>query len=248
MRVLLIGASGRLGSEIEAVLREEKWEVRSLRRSDVQRASDVLAEQTNPYVIIDVSLPEGTVAWSSALASLARPVSSLCRGYLAGTTGLSCEQERMIDALSQAAPWSLVSNFSAGVHLFTELLAAKTSSGLTVADLARALGFDLALWEAHHTRKLDAPSGTAKTLAAAAGVAEDRVSATRVGQIVGEHTLFLAGDSEELRISHVAHTRRLFARGAVEMAKRLFANPQAPGRLSKGAILSLPTGSPTTGG
>ncbi|MEN9530485.1 MAG: hypothetical protein RI932_2358, partial [Pseudomonadota bacterium] len=88
----------------------------------------------------------------------------------------------------------------------------------------RQLGFDLALWESHHTLKKDAPSGTAKTLAHAASVPHDRISSTRVGAVVGEHTLFLSQGAEELRISHMAHSRRLFADGAVDLCDRLFEN------------------------
>jgi 4-hydroxy-tetrahydrodipicolinate reductase len=102
------------------------------------------------------------------------------------------------------------------------MMQAKTTCGKTVADLARQLGFDLALWESHHTLKKDAPSGTAKTLAKAAGVPNDRIASTRVGAVVGEHTLFLSQGAEELRFSHTAHSRKLFADGAVNFCERLF--------------------------
>lgn len=157
-----------------------------------------------------------------------------------GTTGFDAEGLKALDTLDDCLPWCLVSNFSAGVHLFEELLGAKTRDGRSVADLARNLGFDLALWESHHTRKLDAPSGTAKTLALAGGIPEERISATRVGHVVGEHIVFASAEGEELRVQHIAHTRALFARGAVLMAERMSVAMLAPRRHSKAEILNLP--------
>jgi 4-hydroxy-tetrahydrodipicolinate reductase len=126
------------------------------------------------------------------------------------------------------------------VFLLEEMLQARTSTGLSVAELARSLGFDLALWEAHHTRKLDAPSGTAKTLAEAAKIPENRISATRVGNVVGEHVVFLAAESEELRIQHLAHTRKLFALGACDMIERISHLTLSPGLYDRRAFFSLP--------
>jgi 4-hydroxy-tetrahydrodipicolinate reductase len=165
---------------------------------------------------------------------------ALCKGALIGVTGFNPAQIRILECLSEAVPWALVSNFSAGVHLFEEMLRATTSDGRSVVELARTLGFDLALWESHHTRKVDSPSGTAKSLADAAGIPHERIATTRVGAVVGEHVIFASAEGEELRFQHVAHTRVLFARGAVLMAERLSRANLAPSRYEKADILSLP--------
>lgn len=240
MRVLLLGAKGRLGSEIGSALAERGHLASPLGKAETAHALDHLRAQVKPYVFVDVSLPEGTLPWVEAFAALEPEVRGLCRGLLVGTTGFKAHELKTLESLDGRLPWCLVSNFSAGVHLFEELLGAKTQDGRTVADLARALGFDLALWESHHTRKLDAPSGTAKSLATAAGIPEERISATRVGHVIGEHVVFASAEGEELRIQHIAHTRALFARGAVLMAERMASATLPPRRHTKAEILNLP--------
>lgn len=239
MRILLNGARGRLGSEIASILNETGAAVTPLDKPEAGRSAEILAEGQEDFVFVDVSLPEGTLHWVASLREAPRSVRERCRGVLIGTTGFDAAGLASLAGLEGIAPWCLVSNFSAGVFLFEEMLRARTASGVTVAELARELGFDLAVWESHHTKKLDAPSGTAKTLAEAAGVPEERVASTRVGSVVGEHVMYLAADSEELRIQHIAHTRRLFARGAVAMARRMSAHRLERRRHTKAEILSL---------
>jgi dihydrodipicolinate reductase len=74
----------------------------------------------------------------------------------------------------------------------------------------------------------------------AGGIPEERISATRVGHVVGEHIVFASAEGEELRVQHIAHTRALFARGAVLMAERMSVAMLAPRRHSKAEILNLP--------
>lgn len=240
MKVLLLGAKGRLGHEIGTVLKARGHEVQPLGRGDSETALPILQAQNTPYVFLDVSLPQGTLVWARCFFALNAAQRALCQGILIGTTGFQQAELKELESLDGVAPWCLVSNFSAGVHLFEELLSAKTQDGRTVAELARGLGFDLSLWESHHTRKLDAPSGTAKTLAQAAGIPVDRIAATRVGHVVGEHVVFASAEGEELRIQHIAHTRVLFARGASLMAERMAGTSLPPHRHSKAQILNLP--------
>ena len=100
-----------------------------------------------------------------------------------------------------------------------------------VERAAHALpGWDCDIVEAHHTRKLDAPSGTALTLGAAAesGGASPRYASLRAGDIVGEHLVQFAGQGERLELVHRATNRDIFARGALHVARRMAGRP--PGR------------------
>lgn len=164
-------------------------------------------------VAIDFSLPEGFDA-----------VLGLCQargaGLVSGTTGLSVAQQAALAAAATTIPVAWASNFSLGVAVLHDL----------VERAARALpGWDCDIVEAHHTRKLDAPSGTALTLgdAAGAGGATPRYASLRAGDIVGEHLVQFAGQGERLELVHRATNRDIFARGALHVARRLAG--RAPG-------------------
>ena len=165
-------------------------------------------------VAVDFSLPEGFDA-----------VLALCRArgaaLVSGTTGLSADQQAAMDAAAAGIPLAWASNFSLGVAVLQAL----------VERAAHALpGWDCDIVEAHHTRKLDAPSGTALTLGAAAesGGASPRYASLRAGDIVGEHLVQFAGQGERLELVHRATNRDIFARGALHVARRMAGRP--PGR------------------
>lgn len=158
-------------------------------------------------VAIDFSLPEGFDA-----------ILALCRdrgaALVSGTTGLSAAQVAQLDAASAAIPVVWASNFSLGVAVLHEL----------VERASRLLpGWDCDIVEAHHTRKLDAPSGTALTLGAAAqaGGAQPHYASIRAGDIVGEHLVQFAAAGERIELVHRASSRDVFARGALHVAARL---------------------------
>ena len=82
--------------------------------------------------------------------------------------------------------------------------------------------------EAHHDQKMDAPSGTAKRLARAvgqAGAGDPEVHSIRVGDTIGEHTVWRAGPGERIELTHVATRREVFAIGAIRWAYRLLDMP-----------------------
>ena len=158
-------------------------------------------------VAVDFSLPEGFDA-----------ILALCleRGValVSGTTGLDDAQRAAIDAAAARIPVLWASNFSLGVAVLHEL----------VERAARALpGWDCDIVEIHHVRKLDAPSGTALTLGAAAeaGGATPRYASLRAGDVVGEHTVQFAGQGERVELVHRATNLDVFARGALHAARRL---------------------------
>ncbi len=181
----------------------------------------------------------------------ARAMSEGSAAWVLGTTGLSTEAEAAVHAAAQSIPVVWAANFSPGVTL---VLAA-------AAMLARALPgteYDAEILEMHHRAKRDAPSGTALALAEAVaagrGAALEPIparvgqtgprpqggvgfAALRGGQVVGEHTLLFAGDSEHISLTHKALDRRIFARGAVQAA--LWVQGRAPGLYGMADVLGL---------
>lgn len=237
--LILAGASGRLGKRISAASHDKAFHLVPLLREDFGAVEEKIeagqSSTESKIVFIDVTLPEGTEALVNGL--LACSHKKQISGVVIGSTGHTPSQIKKIQQLGEKYPVVLSSNFSRGVYLFEEILRAKTRSGMSVSELARKLGFDLSLWESHHTQKKDAPSGTARTLAEAASIPTDRIASTRVGAVVGEHALFMSQDSEELRLTHTAHSRRLFADGAIDLCERLFRNKLANGVYSMSEAL-----------
>ena len=180
------------------------------------------AAQSTRGVVVDVSLPAGTAALVAALLSQAPPYPPL----LVGTTGSELPREAL-KAYSSRAPVVLAANFSTGVPLLLK----------TIAGLKGALpsGWSAEVTEIHHTKKVDAPSGTAKRILTAlqgAGVeglggSAPPCHALRLGDTVGTHTVYLAGPGERLEITHTATRREVFAEGALRLAK--WALTLAPG-------------------
>jgi 4-hydroxy-tetrahydrodipicolinate reductase len=180
-------------------------------------------------VVVDFSTPAASVALAGEAATLGRPA------LVIGSTGFSPGE---IDALAEAAlriPIVRAGNFSLGVNMLMGLVEL-ASAALSPAE------FDIEVTEAHHRRKVDAPSGTALMLGQAAargrGVDLDRVSirardgitgarpegaigfsVVRGGGVIGEHSVIFAGEDEILTLSHSARDRGLFARGALAAAR-----------------------------
>jgi 4-hydroxy-tetrahydrodipicolinate reductase len=199
-----------------------------------------------PDVVIDFSGPQG-------LASALEYCTNHGVALVSGTTGIG---DALAARLAQAAahiPLMHASNFSLGVAVLTRLL----------RQAAAALpAWDLEIVEAHHSRKVDAPSGTALSLGEAAAaarggsLARDGVGGTREGarrsgsigfavvrggDIVGEHTALLVGAGERVELAHRATDRSIFARGAVEAAYWLHGQP--PGVYDLEAMLASRLGS-----
>lgn len=185
-------------------------------------------------VVIDFTTPEASVALAAEAAG---------RGValVIGSTGFSPDHIRRITEAAGRVAVVRSGNFSLGVNMLIGL----------VAQAARALpanAYDIEVFEAHHRRKVDAPSGTALMLGEAAargrGVAladvsrrgrdgltgprpegEIGFSVMRGGDIIGEHSVSFAADEEILTLSHSARDRSLFARGAVAAARWAVSQP-----------------------
>lgn len=157
------------------------------------------------------------------------------------TTGLSGEQTAAISEASREVAILRSGNMSLGINLLLKL----------VKEAAATLsqnGFETEIVEAHHNRKLDAPSGTAEMLADAANEGaggryhnvysrherrekrdpnEIGISSVRGGTIVGVHDVIFAGRDEVIELKHTAYSREIFAKGAVSAAK--FLGGRGPG-------------------
>lgn len=224
IRLLVHGAHGRMGQAIMRLCAEvEGFSVVAAvsRRQPAQRVVDgvahfaatELAGVPDFDVAIDFSLPEAFDAILALCVERGKPLVS-------GTTGLSDAQRAALEAASHCIPVLWASNFSIGVVLLHKL----------VTDAARALpGWDCDIVEVHHTRKQDAPSGTALTLGAAAqsSGATPRYVSLRAGDIVGEHTVQFTSQGERIELIHRATHRDVFARGALQAARWIAA--KAPG-------------------
>ena len=185
-------------------------------------------------VVIDFSSP-------AALDGLLAFAKSTKTPLVLATTGYSPEQVAQIGAAALEVPIFRSANMSLGINVLLEL----------VKKAAAVLGgsYDIEIVERHHSRKVDAPSGTALMIADAAASAcgheteyvferhsvrhprdkkEIGISGVRGGTIVGEHEIIFAGHDEVMEIKHTALSREIFAQGAVEAAK-FMAAVQAPG-------------------
>jgi 4-hydroxy-tetrahydrodipicolinate reductase len=195
--------------------------------------------------IIDFTSPASSVEFAG-LAANARIV------HVLGTTGLSEADEQAIRAAARHATIVKAGNMSLGVNL----LAALTRKIAATLDE----DFDIEIVEMHHKHKVDAPSGTALMLGAAAAAGrgielKDRsvrsrdghtgarrqgdigFATLRGGDVVGDHTVIFAGPGERIEISHKASSREIFARGAVKAA--LWGRGRGPGLFAMTDVLGL---------
>jgi 4-hydroxy-tetrahydrodipicolinate reductase len=230
LHVGVAGWRGRMGRAVSAVL-EQRGDTLPALRFDRGETPDL----SHCDVIVDFTTAEASVALAKRCAE------GGCPALVIGSTGLTPEQRAEIEAAANKVPIVLSGNFSLGVNMLIGL----------VEQAAERLGpdaWDIEVFEAHHRRKVDAPSGTALMLGEAAargrgktlhelrsalrdGITGERelgsigFSALRGGGIVGEHSVVFAADDEILTLSHSARDRSLFARGAVEAARWVVGKP-----------------------
>lgn len=221
LQLAINGASGRMGRALQALLSgDARFELAaSIHASDEWRGTPKLD------VVIDFSAPTG---FDAALAHCV----AYRIAFVSGTTGLDAAQRAALIEAAHTIPVLHAANFSLGIAVLTRAL----------REAAAALpDWDLEIIEAHHTRKVDAPSGTALALGRVAaearrqdfdevavlsreghvGARPDRAigfATIRAGDIVGEHIALLATMGERLELSHRATDRSIFVRGALAAA------------------------------
>ncbi len=226
MNIILSGIGGHMGREIVTLAGEGKYGACIVGGVDPNGASyeDIPVfksfDEADPScdVIVDFSHHSATEALLDFAVSHSLPL-------VIATTGQTEEELKMIKKASEKIPLFFASNYSVGVALLVEL-AKKAASVLPDADIE--------IVETHHNRKVDAPSGTALTLAKEiASVKENAmiktgrtgygkrekneigVQSVRMGNIVGIHEVIIGTASETITLKHEAHSRALFAEGAL---------------------------------
>lgn len=258
-RVVLSGATGRMGTTLARLVGEDDGMalaggIGRIPEAGCDIGCPVVAtpETAGEWirradVVIDFSSPELLTRLlemhGEALAGVALVI---------GTTGLGADDQRRIDEQARRSPVLQAANFSVGVNVLLAL----------AEKAAAALGteYDVEIVEAHHRRKVDAPSGTAlalgESVAAGRGVAladvrvdgrsgrpgerpvgEVGFHSVRGGDIVGEHEVMFIGERERVTLGHVAQDRALFAEGALRAAKWLAG--REPGAYSMRDVLGL---------
>lgn len=248
LKVVIAGATGRMGHAlIEGVLSDADLELYGALDRDgspqlcrdageqfgklthVTLSTDVDAVLQGADVLIDFTRPEASIQYLAA-----------CRRHnvkhVIGTTGFSEAEKKAIATAAEEIAVVFAPNMSVGVTLLINL----------VEQAARVLneGYDIEVVEMHHRHKVDAPSGTALRLGEAAahglgqqlkdcaiyareGVTGEReagkigFATLRGGDVVGDHTVVLAGIGERVELTHKASSRATFAQGALRAAKFL---------------------------
>ena len=221
MKIAIVGAAGRMGRKLIELAEGTELEV--VAKVDVAEGYE-RTWGAGVEGVIDFSYHTGVPAGVTKAAQEGI-------AYVIGTTGITAEEQKAVDAAAKRIPVVQSGNYSLGVNLLLEL----------VKKAATILGpdYDVEITEMHHRHKKDAPSGTALMLAksVASGravsldekaiygrkgdigerpVGEIAVHALRGGSVVGDHTVMFAGDLERVELTHKAQDRAAFAAGALK--------------------------------
>ena len=238
IRIIMNGCNGKMGQVITRLVEQDS-------NCEIVAGIDVNTAIENTYpvyadpnefmgdadVVIDFSHPSCLTGLLDYCKKRKLPV-ILC------TTGFTPEQKEEFRAASSEIPVFFSANMSLGINLLIAL--AKTATKLLEGS------FDIEIVERHHNQKIDAPSGTAlaiadaidETLSYPAEYVYDRHSvrrkrgkheiglhAVRGGTIVGDHEVIFAGTDEVIELKHSAHSKEVFAVGAVKAAKFIISKP-----------------------
>ena len=265
LEITLVGAAGRMGGRIAAavagsedtrlaaaveaaghpLLGTDTGLAAGIGSIGVPIVDDLAGAIKKSNVVIDFTLPDSTVETTVLCAEQKIPM-------VTGVTGLTAGQKDKLALAAEKIPLVYAPNMSVGVNLMFKI----------VGQVARVLGesFDVEIVETHHRFKKDAPSGTAGRLAEIVadalgrdpekdicygrrGITGERdrsqiaVHALRAGDVVGEHTVVFGALGERFEVTHKAHSRDTFARGAVVAAR--FAVSADPGLYDMQDVLGL---------
>ncbi len=245
IKISVAGAAGRMGGavisetakapDIEITgLYERKGHDRIGGKIGGKKISDSIEEASEKAdVIVDFTSPQATL-------SHARYCAETGKALVVGTTGFTTEEKNELAETAKSFPCVLSPNMSIGVNLLERI----------VSLASKKLGddFDIEVLEAHHSAKIDSPSGTALALARTAAEArnltlensaiysrrentaprkksEIGIQSIRGGDMPGDHTVFFLGNGERLEFSHRARNREIFATGALRAARWIYGKP-----------------------
>ena len=240
-RIGIIGSEGRMGQAlVEAIAAAG-----DTHSGGIDQGGDVSALAASSDALVDFSHPDALEANLDAAVAAGVPI-------LIGTTGLEERHLWLCDHAAQQIPVLQTGNTSLGVNMLVHLV--------REAALRLDPDWDIEIVEMHHRGKIDAPSGTALMLGAAAAEAReirlheasergrDGITGARVrgaigfaslrgGTVAGDHSAIFAGEDERIILAHIAENRSIFARGAVRGAQWLIG--QAAGRYTMAQVLGL---------
>jgi 4-hydroxy-tetrahydrodipicolinate reductase len=253
IRIAVAGAAGRMGGRIIQMIQNTEGftltgaferpdhpligrdvgGIAGIGESGMELRKDISEAVEGADVLIDFTAPECTM-------HNIRTIARTGQAMVIGTTGITGQDRKELQGLAQSVRCVISPNMSVGVNVLFKV----------VGDIARILreGYDMEILEAHHRLKKDAPSGTAlhlaDILAATTGRnldvdavyerkgfigerrdAEIGIQAIRAGDIVGEHTVIFAGVGERIEVTHRAHSRDNFAKGALLAAAWVITQP-----------------------
>jgi len=265
IKAIVAGAGGRMGKRIAQIISETRGitlkggtelkgsvlvgkdlgHVTGTGNNNINISNRMEEIINNGDVIIDFTSPEATMENLKIAVSYKKDI-------IIGSTGLSKEHLSEINKASKKIRIVQAPNMSAGVNVLFKL----------VKEAAASLkdGYDIEITEAHHRFKKDAPSGTAVKIADILAKATKRdinkvgvygrkgmigertdqeigIHVIRGGDIAGDHTVTFCGMGERVQLSHVAHNRDNFARGAVRAA--LWLSHKKPGLYDMMDVLGL---------
>lgn len=193
LKIGIQGRSGRMGRLIEQVIAES--------------GSAQVVPLEEAQVVIDFSVPEGTLAAVSHCVASNIPL-------VIGTTGLSPEQQQLVQRAATQIPIFQAANMSIGIHVLSYLI---QEARKNLPDT-----FDVHIVETHRKHKRDSPSGTALFLGSALeAVAKTHVDYTsiRAGENRCDHEVWFINANERLKVSHEVFDKRVFAEGALKAAE-----------------------------
>jgi 4-hydroxy-tetrahydrodipicolinate reductase len=246
IKAIVAGAAGRMGKRIISMIHQnpeielggaferpdhpdvnaDAGQVAGIGESGVRIAGYLKEVIDKGEVLIDFTSPRATL--ENIQSAVPKGIAMII-----GTTGITGDMLKEVETLAGKIKCVLAPNMSVGVNVMFKI----------ARDMARILGndYDMEILEAHHRLKKDAPSGTAMRLAGILAEAVNRdlekvgvyerkgmigqrtddeigIQTWRAGDITGEHTVMFGGIGERLELTHRAHNRDNFARGAVRAA------------------------------
>ncbi len=253
IHIAVAGAAGRMGGRIIQMIQKSEGftlsgaferldhpligrdvgSVTGIGESGIELKKDISEAVEGADVLIDFTTPECTLHDIRFIAKTGQAM-------VIGTTGITGQNREELQGLGKSIRCVISPNMSIGVNVLFKV----------VGDLARILteGYDMEVLEAHHRLKKDAPSGTALHLANILATTTGRnldvdavyerkgfigerrdteigIQAIRAGDIVGEHTVIFAGVGERIEVTHRAHSRDNFAKGALLAASWVITQP-----------------------
>lgn len=231
MKLTVTGRNGRMGQQVLVAIEAEE---NATTHSTHDVGEELSAALSGTEAVIDFTLPALTDELLEKALAARTPL-------IIGTTGHSNEQRNAIAEAAKTIPIVYASNYSTGVNLLFHLT--RKASAILGNE-----AFDIEVTEMHHRHKVDAPSGTARTLLDIINEEtntsyEDDVTHGRVGEpgprprkeigmhtlrggdVVGDHTVMFAAEGERFELTHKASSRMTFASGAVRAALWLKGQP-----------------------